>query len=175
VRVEPRVLAKCALLGIPTRQHIQRGRVQRCNTYEEIKSLKGKLNHPIFIDENITGIDMLCRSINDDVADGFGMNLTRVGGLSNMIAVRDICRVFNRHMSCDDSWGGDIIAAACVHMGATIAPKLLEGVWISDNYIEGNYDEVNPICAGSQIKVPTGAGLGINPDSSIWTPIVTFS
>jgi L-alanine-DL-glutamate epimerase-like enolase superfamily enzyme len=148
---------------------------QPCNTYEEIKSLKGKLNHPIFIDESMTGVDMVSRSIHDDVADGFGMKLTRVGGISKMIAIRDICHEFNRPISCDDSWGGDIVAAACVHMGATIAPKLLEGVWISDNYIEGNYDEENPICAGSRIKIPTGPGLGINPDSSKWTPVAVFS
>ena len=111
---------------------------------------------------------MVCRSIHDEVANGFGMKITRVGGISNMIAIRDICRDFNRPMTCEDSWGGDIIAAACVHMGATIAPKLLEGVWVSDNYIKGNYDEENPISAGSHIKVPTGPGLGINPDTSKW-------
>jgi L-alanine-DL-glutamate epimerase-like enolase superfamily enzyme len=147
---------------------------QPCNTYGEIKSLKGKLNHPVFVDESATGIDMVCRSIHDDVADGFGMKITRVGGLSNMIAIRDICREFSRPMTCEDSWGGDIIAAACVHMGSTIEPKLLEGVWLFDNYIDGNYDEENPITAGPQIKVPTGPGLGVYPDTSKWTPIAAF-
>jgi|TARA_B110000438_G_scaffold268981_1_gene284987 L-alanine-DL-glutamate epimerase-like enolase superfamily enzyme len=147
---------------------------QPCNSYEEIKSLKGKINHPIFVDESATGIDMICRSIHDDVADGFGMKITRIGGLSNMIAIRDICRDFKRPMTCEDSWGGDIIAAACVHMGATIAPKLLEGVWISDDYTDGNYDEENPITAGAQIKVPTGPGLGINPDTTKWAHIISF-
>ena len=148
---------------------------QPCNTYEEIKSLKGRLHHPIFVDESITGINMVCRSIHDEVANGFGMKITRVGGISNMIAIRDICRDFNRPMTCEDSWGGDIIAAACVHMGATIAPKLLEGVWISDNYIKGNYDEENPISAGSHIKVPTGPGLGINPDTSKWNLVAALN
>ena len=60
-------------------------------------------------------------------------------------------------------------------LGATIAPKLLEGVWISDNYIEGNYDEENPISAGSHIKVPTGPGLGINPDTSKWNLVAALN
>ena len=147
---------------------------QPCNSYAEIKSLKGKINHPIFIDESATSIEMVCNSISDNVADGFGMKITRVGGLSNMIAIRDICREFKRPMTCEDSWGGDIIAASCVHMGATIMPKLLEGVWISDNYIDGNYDEENPIKAGGKIKVPTGPGLGINPDTTKWVHIKSF-
>ena len=147
---------------------------QPCNTYAEIKSLKGRLNHPIFIDESATDIKMVSQSIHDNVANGFGMKITRVGGLSNMISIRDICRDFNQPMTCEDSWGGDIIAAACVHMGATMDPKLLEAVWISDNYIDGKYDEENPITAGGQIKVPIGPGLGVNPDTTKWMPIVTF-
>lgn len=147
---------------------------QPCNTYDEIKSLKGKIHHPLFIDESATGIDVISRSIHDEVANGFGMKITRVGGLSNMIAIRDTCHAFNRPMTCEDSWGGDIIAAACVHMGATMAPELLEGVWVSDNYIEGNYDEENPISAGSTIKVPTGPGLGVKPDTSKWTRTGSF-
>lgn len=147
---------------------------QPCNSYEEIKALKGRINHPIFIDESATDIKMVCKSIQDKVADGFGMKITRVGGLSNMIAIRDICRDFQRPMTCEDSWGGDIIAAACVHMGATIMPKLLEGVWIPDNYVDGNYDEENPIKAGGQIKVPLGPGLGIKPDTTKWIHLTAF-
>ena len=148
---------------------------QPCNTYAEIKSLKGKLNHPVFVDESATGIDMVSRCIHDDVADGFGMKMTRVGGMSNMIAIRDICRLFNRPMTCEDSWGGDIIAAANLHMGATMAPHLLEGVWVAANYIDGNYDSENPIKAGARIKVPTGAGLGVVLDTSKWVPVGQYS
>ena len=147
---------------------------QPCNSYAEIKSLKGKISHPIFIDESATGIQMVCKSIQDEVADGFGMKITRVGGLSTTITIRDICRNFERPMTCEDTWGGDIMAAACVHMGATIAPKLLEGVWIPDNYIDGNYDDDEPVKAGSHIKVPVGPGLGINPDTTKWVHLVAF-
>lgn len=46
----------------------------------------------------------------------------------------------------------DIIAAACVHMGSTIAQHLLEVVWVTDNYIYGYYDEENPTSAGEKLK-----------------------
>ena len=70
----------------------------------------------------------------------------------------------------DDSWGGDIIAAACVHLGATVAPNRLQGVWLAQPYIEGHYDSRNGIeIRGGHIDVPTGPGLGIVPDEGMFS------
>jgi L-alanine-DL-glutamate epimerase-like enolase superfamily enzyme len=66
-----------------------------------------------------------------------------VGGLSAMRAIRDICDAVNLPMTCDDSWGGDIIAAACVHIGATVNRRLMESVWLAAPYIEKHYDRQN--------------------------------
>ena len=41
--------------------------------------------------------------------------------------------------------GGDIIAAACAHIGATVDPRRFEGAWIAQPYLEGNYDSDNPV------------------------------
>jgi 4-hydroxyproline betaine 2-epimerase len=78
--------------------------------------------------------------------------------------------------TCDDSWGGDIIAAACTHIGATVAPELLEGVWLAAPYIEGHYDPENGIRAeGGYIKRPQGPGLGVAPDASLFgAPVASF-
>lgn len=145
---------------------------QPCDSYEEIKSLKGRICHPIYLDECTSGPNVVMQSIVEGVADGFGMKLTRVGGLSVMRNIRDICQSSQRPLTCDDSWGGDITAAACVHIGATIDPHLFEGTWIANNYIKGNYDEEHPICVeNGHIKVPTRAGLGVEPDKSNWKTI----
>jgi len=75
-------------------------------------------------------------------------------------------------ISCDDTFGGDIIAAACVHGGATVSPKLFEGTWIAapyiaEHYIAGNCDSENGIeVKDGFIQVPKGLGLGIEPDES---------
>ena len=45
--------------------------------------------------------------------------------------------------TCDDGWGGDILASACVQIGATVSPRLNEGVWIAAPYID--YDEKNGV------------------------------
>ena len=86
-----------------------------------------------------------------------------------MRAVRDVCEAMRRPHTCDDSWGGDIIAAACVHMGATVRPELLQGVWIAAPYIDHHYDPVAGISVvDGHIDVPKGPGLGIAPEVSLW-------
>ncbi len=142
---------------------------QPCATYDEVRSIKSQVRHPIYLDENAVDLNIIMRSIHDGVADGFGMKVTRAGGLSRMRTIREICHAARRPMTCDDSWGGDIIAAACVHIGATVEPALSEGVWIAAPYIDGNYDRENGIrIKNGWIEVPAGPGLGISPDTSLW-------
>jgi L-alanine-DL-glutamate epimerase-like enolase superfamily enzyme len=120
-------------------------------------------------------LNMIMRSIYDGVADGFGMKVTRLGGLTPMRTVRDICKEARRPFSCDDSWGGDIVAAACVHLAATIEPSLSDGVWIAAPYLERNYDPVNGIqIRDGWIDVPKGPGLGITPDKVGWEEAGSF-
>jgi len=149
---------------------------QPCATYEEVAALRGQIHHPIYLDESTEGLEVILRAVGDRVCDGFGLKVTRMGGLSAMRTIRDICGAANLPMTCDDSWGGDIIAAACTHIGATVQPRLLEGVWLAAPYIEGNYDPVHGIrIEDGSIRVPQGPGLGVVPDRSLFgEPVLSF-
>ena len=93
--------------------------------------------------------------------------MTRMGGLNAMATIRDICDARALPHTCEDTWGGDIVFAAVIHLAATVNPQLLEAVWTSSNYIEENYDPENGInIDGGYYNLPTGTGLGINPDES---------
>ena len=78
--------------------------------------------------------------------------------------------------TCDDAWGGDIIHAACTHIGATVSPRLNEGVWLAAPYVEGHYDRTNGIdIVGGHIKLPEGPGLGVIPEDGIFgNPVLSF-
>ncbi|CCE99392.2 putative mandelate racemase/muconate lactonizing protein (plasmid) [Sinorhizobium fredii HH103] len=149
---------------------------QPCNTMEEIAAIRHQLCHPVYMDELAEDVNGVMRAISTGLVDGFGLKLTRVGGISALATVRDICEARGLPHTCDDSWGGDIVAAACVHVGATVAPSRFEGAWIAAPYIEGHYDAENGIkIDGGRIKVPTGPGLGIMPDmSKLGSPIMSF-
>jgi L-alanine-DL-glutamate epimerase-like enolase superfamily enzyme len=93
-----------------------------------------------------------------------------------MRAFRNLCTARNLPHTCDDAWGGDIIAAACAHMGATIAAERHEGVWLAQPYIEGHYDEKHGVrILEGHIKRPAGPGLGMTPDESLFgDPVASF-
>ena len=142
---------------------------QPCATYAETAALRGRVCHPIYVDEVADSVSRVVQAIGDRSADGFGLKVTRMGGLSAMRTIRDLCHAHTLPHTCDDAWGGDILAAACLHIGATVAPRLCEGVWIAAPYIDGHYDPVNGIeVVDGWLTLPTGAGLGITPDTSQW-------
>ncbi|MFT5137002.1 MAG: L-alanine-DL-glutamate epimerase-like enolase superfamily enzyme [Arenicella sp.] len=143
---------------------------QPCNSIHEIAAIRSQLNHAVYLDESSDSLNTVLSTIGAGLVDGFGMKLTRIGGLHKMASFRDICEARNLPHTCDDSWGGDIIAAACAHIGATVKPTLFEGTWIAQPYIEGNYDSDHGIkLHNGHIKLPTRPGLGVVPDAGMFS------
>jgi len=149
---------------------------QPCDTVEDLRKIRSQVNHGIYMDENSVDLATVIGAVGGNLVDGFGMKVTRIGGLHPMATFRDICEARALPHTCDDSWGGDIIAAACTHIGATIRPRLLEGVWLAQPYIEGHYDSENGIkIEDGHITLPKGPGLGILPDASQFgAPVASF-
>ena len=135
---------------------------QPCNRVADLQKIRGQVRHGIYMDENAVDLATVVDAV--PFVDGFGMKVTRIGGLQPMAAFRDICAAHRLPHTCDDSWGGDVIAAACTHIGATVDPMLLEGVWLAQPYIDGHYDPENGIAIeAGHIRLPEGPGLGVLP------------
>lgn len=149
---------------------------QPCNTFEELKAIRSQLHHGVYLDENGEDMNTVLRAIGDGICDGFAMKVTRIGGLHAMATFRDICETRSMPHTCDDAWGGDIIQAACTHIGATVQPRLLEGVWLAQPYVDGHYDPENGVrIEGGHIRLPTGPGLGVIPNEGLFgNPAASF-
>lgn len=142
---------------------------QPCETLEDMRTIRALCHHPLYLDENGTSLNIAVTAAASGLVDGFGMKITRIGGLHPMRAFRDICAARNLPHTCDDAWGGDVIAAACVQIAATVAPQRMEGVWLAAPYIEGHYDPVNGIAIkDGYITKPMGAGLGVSVDETLF-------
>lgn len=104
------------------------------------------------------------------------MKITRIGGLQPMRAFRDLCDARNLPHTSDDAWGGDLIAAACVHLSATVRPALDEGAWIAAPHIDTHFDpEHGPRIEDGHIRVPSGPGLGVDIEDGIFgDPVAEF-
>ncbi len=149
---------------------------QPCNTVEDLRKIRPQIAHAIYMDENSVDLNTVLSAVGTNLVDGFGMKVTRIGGLQHMRTFRDICEARNLPHTCDDAWGGDVIAAACTHVAATTRPELCEGAWLAAPYIDGHYDAQNSIrIEGGHIALPEGPGLGVVPDVTLFgDPIASF-
>lgn len=149
---------------------------QPCDTADDLRMIRAQIHHAIYMDENAVDLPAVIGAVGTGLVDGFGMKITRIGGLQPMQTFRDVCDARSLPHTCDDSWGGDIIAAACTHVGATVRPRLLEGVWLAQPYIEGHYDEAHPVrVEDGHIALPDGPGLGVVPDEAMFgDPVASF-
>lgn len=149
---------------------------QPCNTVDDLRKIRPQVQHGIYMDENGVNLAAAVSAAGSGLVDGFGMKVTRIGGLQPMTAFRDICDALNLPHTCNDAWGGDIVAAACTHIGATVGPSLNEGVWLAAPYIEGHYDTRSGVkIVDGHIARPTGVGLGVVPDEAAFgDPVAAF-
>ncbi|MEL6121211.1 MAG: enolase C-terminal domain-like protein, partial [Pseudomonadota bacterium] len=149
---------------------------QPCDRVDDLEKIRGQINHAIYMDESSVDLATVIKAVGRELVDGFGMKVTRIGGLQPMTTFRDICAARNLPHTCDDSWGGDIIAAACTHVGATVDPRRMEGVWLAAPYIEDHYDGNGGIeIKGGHIALPQGPGLGLNIDTDRFgAPVASF-
>lgn len=145
---------------------------QPCATEAELGQLKRQIVHPIVVDENATDLPTIARMISSGLADGFGLKITRLGGLTRMRAVRDLCMAARVPMSADDAWGGDIIGAAGVALGATLDPQFSRGAWLAHPYHQTHYDDANgPRIESGFATLPAGGpGLGLVIDEDRFGP-----
>lgn len=150
---------------------------QPVTSVEDMQAIRPFCNHALYLDESGTSLNTAIMAAGSGLVDGFGMKLTRIGGLHPMRASRDICAARNLPHTCDDSWGGDVIAAACTHFAATVAPARMEGAWLAAPYIDGHYDTANGVrIKEGDIAVPSGPALGVTPDEAICgAPVFSFA
>lgn len=78
---------------------------QPCNTVEDLRKIRPQVAHGIYMDENSIDLNTAISAIGTGLVDGFGMKITRIGGLQNMRAFRDLCEARNLPHTCDDAWG----------------------------------------------------------------------
>jgi len=149
---------------------------QPCNSLDEIAAVRRHLCHPVYLDESAEDLASVLRALTWNACDGLALKLTRAGGLSAMRTIRDVCAARGIPQTSDDSWGGDIVAAACVHLAATVPERVLDGVWLATPYIREAYDPAAPVTIrDGHAAVPDGPGLGLTLDPATFgEPVASY-
>ena len=76
----------------------------------------------MILDECMTDIRLLLRALADNCFEGIGCKISRVGGITGIRLIRDVCTAAGKIMTVDDSWGADLSAAAQAHVAVSTPP-----------------------------------------------------
>ncbi|MEM7118384.1 MAG: enolase C-terminal domain-like protein [Chloroflexota bacterium] len=137
---------------------------QPCLTYEECLAVRRRARQPLILDESLADIKVLLRGLADDCFDGIGCKITRVGGISAMRLIRDVCRAAGKVMTVDDAWGADLSAAAQAHLAVATPKPTFFAAYISTCFSELRYDMEAPYVVDGFIQPTEKPGLGVTPD-----------
>jgi len=140
---------------------------QPCLTYEECLSLRRQVRQPMILDECMTDIKVLLRGLADDCFEGIGCKVTRVGGITGMRLIRDVCTAAGKIMTVDDAWGADLSAAAQAHLAVSTPESTFFATYVSTYFSNMRYDKDAPEVVDGFLNTNEKPGLGVEPDMSI--------
>jgi L-alanine-DL-glutamate epimerase-like enolase superfamily enzyme len=147
---------------------------QPCSTLEECLTVREHTQLPMVLDEVIRGVSSLLRAYDEHAMDVVNLKISRLGGLTKIKQMRDLCESLGIAMTIEDSWGGDITTATIAHLvGSTRA----EFFFISTDF--NSYNDVHlaedaPMRKNGQLEVPSKPGLGIRVNEKmLGKPVLT--
>jgi L-alanine-DL-glutamate epimerase-like enolase superfamily enzyme len=136
---------------------------QPCASYEECLSIRERTPLPFVLDESITDLGVLLRAHHDRAMDAVNVKISKFGGLTRAVQVRDLCVSLGIAMTIEDSWGGDVTTAAIAHLAHSTPTELLFTATDFNSYVTVSTAEGAPQRVKGRMAASTEPGLGVTP------------
>lgn len=137
---------------------------QPCRTMEDNILVARHLTQQLILDECIVTIDDLYRAKYEAGISAINIKLSRVGGFSKALQLRDAAQSLGLKVSMEDTWGGDITSAAVNHLAATTEPSKLFNVSYFNDWTNEHVAGHQPRSVDGRGAAITAPGLGITVD-----------
>jgi len=136
---------------------------QPCPTYEECLAVRSRTPLPFVLDENIDGLQMLLRGLEDRAFDCINLKISKVGGLTKARQMRDLCVSTGVAMTIEDTWGGDFVTAAIAHLAQSTPEEFLLSTTDFNSYGPKTIAEGAPKRVDGKMSASDSPGLGCRP------------
>lgn len=148
---------------------------QPCETYEECREVGRAASQPLLLDECIWDVAALEKAIADDVFAGITSKITRVGGLTIALRMRELCQGAGKLMNSDDCYGADISVAMMSHLAVTIPAVNFFATYSPIASTGPKYDR-RAATGSDGLLAPLGCpGLGVSPAAALLgEPVMAF-
>ncbi len=144
---------------------------QPCLAYEECPQARGRYNHPMKLDECVTGLGVTDRS-----AEIACCKISNIGGLTKACGVRDFLVACGENVVREDTWGSEISTAACAHFAASTPEAFQLSTTDLHNYNTVSSGTPPPVVTNGRLFASEAPGLGVEPDhSSLGDPVTVIA
>ncbi len=148
---------------------------QPCATYEECLSIRERTPLPFVLDESITDLSSLLRAWQDRAMDIVNVKISKFGGLTHALQIRNLCVALGIAMTIEDSWGSDITTAAIAHLAHSTPSRFRFTATDFNSYVTLTTAEGAPRRIGGRMRASRAPGLGITPrDDVLGEPVLVF-
>jgi len=147
---------------------------QPCASYEDCRAVRRATGKPLILDESATNLSVVMRAHKDGILDGLNLKLGKVGGISKMRLIRDLCAELNVPMEIQDSSWSELACAAIAHVAHSTPSRVMLSTFPPMGMKLTKVD--NPVIAGDRfMKAPDLPGLGARPRTDeLDNPIAVF-
>lgn len=147
---------------------------QPCATYEECREVRRTTGVPLILDESATDVGVVLRAKEDGVLDGLNLKLAKVGGISKMRLIRDLCVALRVPMEIQDSSYSELACAVVAHMGHSTPERCIRSV-IYPKGLEKSTVNDPPVIKKGRMIAPDKPGIGAKPImDTIGEPITVY-
>jgi len=134
---------------------------QPCSSLEECAAVRARCPVPMLLDESIGSLQALLAAWRAGVADGVTIKLSRVGGVTPALTMRDVAAELGLQVTIEDTGGASIDTAAILHLSLSTpadrrGPTVDFNAWVTADNATGV-----PAPAGGRLALPAGPGLGV--------------
>jgi L-alanine-DL-glutamate epimerase-like enolase superfamily enzyme len=140
---------------------------QPCRTYEECLQVRSHTSLPMILDEVILDLHDLLRAWRDGALEGINLKINRVGGITPARLMRDVGERLGLIVNIEDSWGGDLAAAAISHLAASSAPGPARMFTFMNDFTNEHIAGYEPRSRDGLGRAPLAPGLGVTVDESL--------
>ncbi len=115
---------------------------QPCATLQDCARLRASWDGPMVMDETIVSLAALLEAHRLGVADGVTIKLTRVGGITPAVTMRDVAVELGIGVTVEDASGCDLADTTFAHVNASTPERLRVHTvdfasWVTVNHVSG--------------------------------------
>jgi L-alanine-DL-glutamate epimerase-like enolase superfamily enzyme len=145
---------------------------QPCRTTRDSASVHRNSRLPLILDESVTNAAELVEARTLASATAVNIKLSRIGGITKAVRLRDLAQDLNMMVTIEDTWGGGVTTAAVSHVATTTRPKSLLSASFFNDWTDGHVAGHLPRSADGRGSAPDAPGLGISvQDEALGKPV----